>query len=56
MNYTDSYNCLKELFNAEKTHIKIPWSGIDIFNLNYQSRFPESEFINVEDKKIAKSA
>ena len=52
MNYTDSYNCLKELFKAEETQIKIPWSGIDIFNLNYQSVFPESDFINIEDQKI----
>ena len=52
MNYTDSYTSLKELFKAEENRIKIPWSGIDIFNLNYQSMFPESDFINIEDKKI----
>jgi hypothetical protein len=52
MNYTDSYAGLKDLFKAEEQHIKVPWSGIDIFNLNYQSRFPESAFINIEDKKI----
>jgi len=52
MNYTDRYTDLRELFSAEKKHIKIPWSGIDIYNLNYQSIFSESEFINVEDKHI----
>jgi hypothetical protein len=52
MNYTDSYNNLKEIFSAKEVQIKIPWSDISIFNLNYQSMFPESNFINVEDKKI----
>ena len=52
MNYTDSYTSLKDLFRAEEKHIKVPWSDINIFNINYQSGFPESEFINIEDKKI----
>ena len=52
MNYTETHNGLKEIFSAEKQQIKIPWSGITIFNLNYQSRFPQSDFINLEDKKI----
>ena len=52
MNYTDSHTYLKELFSAEEKRIKISRSGIDILNLDYQSMFPESEFINKEDKKI----
>ena len=52
MNYTDSYASLRELFRAEEERIKIPWSGINIFNLNYQSGFPESDLINDEDQRI----
>jgi hypothetical protein len=52
MNYTDSYAALKDVFCAEENRIKIPWSDVNVFNLNYQSVFPESDFINTEDKKI----
>ena len=52
MNYTDSYTCLKDLFDIEKKDIKIPWSDISICNLNYQSKFSESDFFNSEDHEI----
>lgn len=52
MNYTDIQSGLKSVFSSNRQQIELPWPGINIFNLSYNSVLPDPDFISVEDRQI----
>jgi hypothetical protein len=55
MEYTETYNKFKPLFNPENNEIQIPDSKIRIHNIGFRSDLPLIEFINENDKLIAEN-
>ena len=52
MEYTKTFNKLKSVFSIDKKIIPIPDSDIVIYNLDFESDLPLSEFINKNDQLI----
>jgi hypothetical protein len=55
MEYTKTYNELKNLFNSENEIINIPGSGVRIHNVRFSSDFPAKGFLNLPDTLIAEN-
>jgi len=56
MDYTRKYTELKSLFNSGLHEIKLPWSGVRIFNTDFQADFPPEGFLNSEDHQIGENS
>jgi hypothetical protein len=52
MEYTETFNKLKTIFNTDKAEIIIPDSDVKIYNIGFRSDFPVDGFINVKDTLI----
>jgi hypothetical protein len=52
MEYTQSFNKLKSIFNSEQEEILIPGSKVKIHNIGFRSDFPVDGFINKNDTLI----
>jgi len=52
MEYTETFNKFKSLFNSDKYEIQIPDSEIKICNTGFRSDIPLNEFMNDNDKLI----
>lgn len=52
MEYTKTFNELKNLFNPDKDEIKIPGSAVKINNITFWSDFSSIGFLNVSDTLI----
>ena len=52
MDYTETYNKFKSLYNPEKNEIQIPDSEIRIYNTGFRSDLPLNDFMNESDKLI----
>jgi len=52
MEYTETFNKLKIIFNSDKAEIIIPDSDVKIYNIGFRSDFPVDGFINVNDTHI----
>jgi hypothetical protein len=52
MEYTETFNYLKSLYNPEMNEIQIPDTEIKICNTGFRSDLPLNEFINESDKHI----
>jgi len=55
MEYSETFNKFKSLFNSEKNEIEIPDSKIRIYNTGFRSDLPLNEFINNNDKLISEN-
>jgi hypothetical protein len=55
MEYTETFNNFKQLFNSENNEIKIPDSKIKIYNIGFRSDIPLNEFLNENDKLISEN-
>jgi hypothetical protein len=55
MEYTKTYNTLKNIFIPDKEEILIPESDIKIYNVGFRSDFPVEGFLNATDKLIAEN-
>ena len=55
MEYTKTFNSLKNLFTPEKDEILIPESNVRIHNIGFRSDFPVEGFLNVTDTLIAEN-
>jgi pimeloyl-ACP methyl ester carboxylesterase len=55
MEYTKTFNDLKNIFTADKEEITIPESDVKIYNIGFRSDFPEEGFINASDTLIAEN-
>jgi hypothetical protein len=52
MEYTETFNKFKSLYNPEKNEIQIPDTEIKIYNTGFRSDLPLNEFTNESDKLI----
>jgi len=55
MEYTKTFNKLKNIFNSEMEEIIIPESNIKIHNIGFRSDFPVDRFINKSDTLISEN-
>jgi hypothetical protein len=55
MEYTKTFNELKTIFTNEKKKISIPDSDIEIYNIEFRSDAPISDFSNINDTLIAEN-
>jgi hypothetical protein len=55
MEYTKTFNTLKNLFNPEEEEIIIPGSDVKIYNIGFRSDSPAEGLINVKDKLITEN-
>lgn len=55
MEYTETFNKFKSLFNSENNEIQIPDSKIKIYNTGFRSDLPLNEFMNEKDKLISEN-
>lgn len=55
MEYTQTFNKLKNIFNSEKEEIMIPESNVKIHNIGFRSDFPVDGFINKSDTLISEN-
>ena len=55
MEYTETFNKFKSLFNSENNEIQIPDSEIKIHNTGFRSDLPLNEFMNEKDKLISEN-
>ncbi len=52
MEYTETFNKFKSLFNSENNLIEIPDSKVKIYNTGFRSDLPSNDFMNNNDKLI----
>ena len=55
MEYTETFNKFKSLFNSENNEIEIPDSKVKIYNTGFRSDLPLNEFMNNNDKLISEN-
>jgi len=55
MEYTETFNKFKSLFNSEYNEIEIPDSRVKIYNTGFRSDLPLNEFMNNNDKLISEN-
>ena len=55
MEYTQTYNKFKSLYNSDDNEILIPDSKIKIYNTGFSSVLPLNEFMNEDDKQISEN-
>jgi hypothetical protein len=55
MEYTETFNKFKSLFNYENNEIEIPDSKVKIYNTGFRSDLPLNEFMNNNDKLISEN-
>jgi hypothetical protein len=56
MKYTQSHTELKSLFCPEFNQVNIPWSGVRINNIRFQTGFPADDFLNIQDHLISENS